>query len=125
LKLKRLDADNELRRRVARAYSKGITNQFITLPSMPEDPQQNVWHIYPIRTPERDHLREYLSAIGIETNVHYPIPPHQQRAYREWNDRSYPVSEQIHREILSLPMSPVITDDEIQRVIEALNRFAV
>ena len=125
LKLKRLDADNEARRKVAKAYSKGITNPLITLPSLPSDPAENVWHVYPIRTPERDRLREYLSREGIETMVHYPIPPHQQQAYAEWNDRSYPISEQIHKEILSLPMSPVMTDDEIRRVIEALNKFSL
>ena len=123
LKLKRLDADNEARRRVALAYNEGITNPLITLPILPKDPLQNVWHIYPIRTPERDHLREYLSAAGIETTVHYPVPPHLQKAYSEWNDRTYPISEQIHREILSLPMSPVMEDEEIWRVIEALNGY--
>ena len=125
LKLKRLDADNEARRRVAQAYSEGITNPLITLPILPEDPQQNVWHIYPIRTPERDHLREYLSQKGIETMVHYPIPPHKQQAYAEWNDRTYPISERIHHEILSLPMSPVMEEAEVQQVIKALNKYVV
>ncbi|MCR5850997.1 MAG: GNAT family N-acetyltransferase [Bacteroidaceae bacterium] len=125
LKLKRLDADNEARRRVAQAYSEGITNPLITLPTLPEDPQQNVWHIYPIRTPERDHLREYLSQKGIETMVHYPIPPHKQQAYAEWNDRTYPISERIHHEILSLPMSPVMEEAEVQQVIKALNKYVV
>lgn len=123
LKLKRLDADNEARRRVAQAYSSGITNPLITLPSMPSNPEENVWHIYPIRTLERNRLHEYLSREGIETTVHYPIPPHQQQAYSEWNDRCYPISERIHREILSLPMSPVMTSEEVQRVIEALNKY--
>lgn len=123
LKLKRLDADNEVRRRVAQAYSEGIDNPVITLPTLPSDPSENVWHVYPIRTPERDRLREYLSQEGIETVVHYPIPPHQQQAYAEWNDRSYPISERIHREILSLPMSPVMEKEEIQRVIEVLNAY--
>ena len=125
LKLGRLDADNEARRRVARAYDEGIRNPLITLPSPTTDPLRNVYHIYPIRTPERDHLREYLSAKGIETTVHYPIPPHQQKAYSEWNDRSYRISERIHREILSLPMSPVMKEEEIQRVIEALNAYII
>lgn len=123
LKLKRLDADNEARRCVAQAYSEGISNPAITLPTLPSNPNKNVWHIYPIRTPERDRLREYLSREGIETVVHYPIPPHQQQAYAEWNDRSYPISELIHREILSLPMSPVMEKEEIQRVIEVLNAY--
>jgi dTDP-4-amino-4,6-dideoxygalactose transaminase len=125
LKLKRLDADNEARRKVAQAYSEGITNPLITLPSQSNDPLQNVWHIYPIRTPERDHLREYLSREGIETMVHYPVPPHKQQAYCEWNDRSYPISEHIHREILSLPISPVMEEEEIRRVIEVLNAYRV
>ncbi len=124
LKLKRLDADNEVRRRVAQAYSEGISNPAITLPTLPSDPNENVWHVYPIRTPERDRLREYLSQEGIETVVHYPIPPHQQQAYAEWNDRCYPISERIHSEILSLPMSQVIRDDEVARVIEVLNAYS-
>ena len=123
LKLKRLDADNEARRRVAQTYSEGINNPLITLPTLSEDPLQNVWHIYPIRTQERDRLREYLSSSGIETMVHYPIPPHRQKAYSEWNDRTYPISERIHREILSLPMSPVMREEEVRRVIEVLNGY--
>ncbi|MBO7119793.1 MAG: GNAT family N-acetyltransferase [Bacteroidaceae bacterium] len=123
LKLGRLDADNEARRRVAQAYTEGITNPLITLPQMPANAEENVWHIYPIRTPDRNHLREYLSRLGIGTMVHYPVPPHKQEAYSEWHDLSFPVSERIHSEILSLPMSPLMTDEEIQRVIDALNRY--
>ena len=125
LKLKRLDADNEARRKVVLAYSEGIVNPLITLPQVPSDAKENVWHVYPIRTPERNNLREYLSRHGIATMVHYPIPPHQQQAYSEWNDLSFPISERIHREILSLPMSPLMTDDEIRRVIEVLNAYVV
>lgn len=125
LKLKRLDADNEARRRVAQAYCEGIRNPLITLPTMPAEPSQNVWHIYPIRTPERNHLREYLSREGIETMVHYPLPPHKQQAYAEWNDRTYRISERIHREILSLPMSPVLSDDEVRRVVDVLNSYSL
>ena len=125
LKLKRLDADNEARRRVAQAYCEGIRNPLITLPTMPAEPLQNVWHVYPIRTPERNHLREYLSREGIETMVHYPLPPHKQQAYAEWNDRTYRISERIHREILSLPMSPVMSDDEVRRVVDVLNSYSL
>lgn len=125
LKLKRLDADNEARRRVAQAYSEGIRNPLITLPTMPAEPSQNVWHVYPIRTPERNHLREYLSREGIETMVHYPLPPHKQQAYAEWNERTYRISERIHREILSLPMSPVLSDDEVRRVVDVLNSYSL
>lgn len=125
LKLKRLDADNEARRRVAQAYCEGIRNPLITLPTMPAEPSQNVWHVYPIRTPERNHLREYLSREGIETMVHYPLPPHKQQAYAEWNERTYRISERIHREILSLPMSPVLSDDEVRRVVDVLNSYSL
>lgn len=125
LKLKRLDADNEARRKVAQAYSEGIRNPLITLPVMPAEPSQNVWHVYPIRTPERNHLREYLSREGIETMVHYPLPPHKQQAYGEWNDRTYRISERIHREILSLPMSPVMSDEEVRRVVDVLNAYSL
>lgn len=125
LKLKRLDADNEARRRVAQAYCEGIRNPLITLPTMPAEPSQNVWHVYPIRTPERNHLREYLSREGIETMVHYPLPPHKQQAYAEWNERTYRISERIHREILSLPMSPVLSDDEVRRVVDVLNAYSL
>ncbi len=125
LKLKRLDADNEARRRVAQAYCDGIRNPLITLPTMPAEPSQNVWHVYPIRTPERNHLREYLSREGIETMVHYPLPPHKQQAYAEWNERTYRISERIHREILSLPMSPVMSDDEVRRVVDVLNSYSL
>ena len=125
LKLKRLDADNEARRRVAQAYCEGIRNPLITLPVMPAEPSQNVWHVYPIRTPERNHLREYLSREGIETMVHYPLPPHKQQAYAEWNERTYRISERIHREILSLPMSPVLSDDEVRRVVDVLNSYSL
>lgn len=125
LKLKRLDADNEARRKVAQAYSEGIRNPLITLPTMPAEPSQNVWHVYPIRTPERNHLREYLSREGIETMVHYPLPPHKQQAYAEWNERTYRISERIHREILSLPMSPVLSDDEVRRVVDVLNSYSL
>lgn len=123
LKLGRLDEDNAARRLVAQAYDRGITNPLITKPQPTADPLRNVYHIYPIRTPERDRLREYLAKAGIETMVHYPVPPHRQEAYSEWADRSYRISERIHREILSLPISPVMTDAEVQRVITALNNY--
>lgn len=123
LKLGRLDADNEARRRVARAYDAGITNPLITLPVPTADPLQNVYHVYPVRTPERDRLREHLAKAGIETVVHYPVPPHRQQAYSEWSDRTYRISERIHREVLSLPISPLMSDEQARRVICALNNY--
>lgn len=125
LKLKRLDEDNEKRRVVARMYDKGITNPLITKPFVAENSKENVYHIYPIRCPNRDELKTYLAANGIQTMVHYPIPPHKQNAYKEWNDRTYRLSERIHKEILSLPISPVMTKQQVERIIEIVNEFNV
>ncbi len=125
LKLRRLDEDNEARRRVAEAYTGGITNPLVALPKMPSDASENVWHVYPVRTPERNALREHLSKAGIGTMIHYPVPPHKQQAYAEWNALSFPISERIHREELSLPMSPLMTQEEIRRVVKAVNEFKI
>lgn len=125
LKLRRLDEDNEARRRVAEAYTSGITNPLVALPEMPSDAAENVWHIYPVRTPERNALREHLSKAGIGTMIHYPVPPHKQQAYAEWNALSFPISERIHREELSLPISPLMTQEEIRRVVKAVNEFRI
>jgi dTDP-4-amino-4,6-dideoxygalactose transaminase len=93
------------------------------LPEIPADDKEHVWHIFVIRTKERDKLQQYLKDNGIETLIHYPIPPHKQQAYKEWNDLSFPITEQIHREVLSLPMSPVLTEKEIDTVINVINNY--
>ena len=87
------------------------------------DEAAHVWHIFAIRCPRRDELQAYLKQQGIETLIHYPTPPHQQGAYAEWKEQSYPITELIHREELSLPISPVLTDEEAARVAAACNRF--
>ncbi len=122
VKLTRLDEDNEKRRKVAERYRKGITNpQIRVLPCA--ERESNVYHIFPVFTPERDRLQAYLTAKGIQTLIHYPIPPHQQKALSEYADLSLPVTEKIHREELSLPMSPLLTTEEIEQIIDAVNRF--
>ena len=122
LKLKRLDEDNNLRRQVAKRYLDGINNKLIRL--LPIDNwEANVFHIFPIFTPERDRLQAYLTEAGIQTLIHYPIPPHQQKALSDYRALSLPITEQIHREELSLPMSPLLTDSEIESIINAVNRF--
>lgn len=122
IKLKALDADNDIRRAVAARYLQEIDNHLIIKPA--EGPKKaNVWHLFVVRSPRRDDLQKYLAGRGIQTLVHYPTPPHRQKAYAQWNDLSLPVTEQIHREVLSLPISPVMTDEEISRVIEAVNDF--
>ena len=121
-KLKHLDEDNQRRKDVARRYIEGIKNPAIILPKV-TDWNSHVFHIFPVRTDKRDELQEYLSDHGVQTLIHYPIPPHKQECYREWNNRSYPITEQIHREELSLPISPVITDAEVDDIIKLMNSF--
>ena len=122
VKLKYLDADNARRREIAKSYRNRITNPRITLPQV-YDELAHVWHIFAIRCDDRAALAAYLEANGIETNIHYPTPPHLQGAYCEWADRSYPTTEKIHREVLSLPMSPTMTDADVASVIDTVNRF--
>ena len=103
-------------------YMDGITNPLISLPErLPE--QSNVWHIFPIFCERRDELQKHLYENGIRTLIHYPIPPHKQQCYSEWNELSLPVTECIHAQELSLPISQVITNNEAQSVIKAINSF--
>jgi len=120
VKLKYLDADNSLRRRIAMKYINGIKNHNIILPII-NDWNSNVFHIFPIRTSKRERLQAYLIDSGIQTMIHYPIPPHKQESYREWNNLSFPITEQIHMEELSLPMSSVLTDEQVQYIIDVIN----
>lgn len=120
VKLKYLDADNARRREIAALYCRGITNPLVTLPRTYAE-EAAVWHVFTVRTERRDEFQQYLADKGIQTIIHYPTPPHKQAAYAEWKDRSYPVTEKIHREIISLPMSPVMTQEEIDYVIDIVN----
>ena len=122
LKLARLDVDNERRRNIACRYLDGIKNPLLTLPSV-DDWKQHVFHIFPVFSSCRDRLQAFLAAEGIQAQIHYPIPPHKQEAFTEYSSLSLPVTERIHREELSLPMSPLMTDEEVDTVIAALNRF--
>jgi dTDP-4-amino-4,6-dideoxygalactose transaminase len=122
VKLKYLDEEIERRRKIARFYLENIKNDNIILPKVRED-SNHVWHLFVIRTEKRDKLQKYLLDKGIHTLIHYPIPPHKQIAYKEWNDRSYPITEKISKEVLSLPISGVLTLEEAEKVIEAINEF--
>lgn len=122
-KLPLLDSDNERRRQIAGKYLAGIVHPGIILPTC-IIPEAHVWHCFTIRTNDRNGLQKYLTANEINTVIHYPIPPHKQQAYKEWNDRSYPVSEKIHEEILSIPISPVLTDAEADKIINVINAFS-
>lgn len=122
VKLPYLDADNARRREIARYYRENIKNPKIILPKT-YDENAHVWHIFAIRTENRDGLVKYLNDNDIQTNIHYPTPPHKQGAYTEWADMSLPVTEEIHRTVLSVPMSPVLTDDEVQKIVGVLNAW--
>ena len=122
IKLSHLDDDNRHRAKVAEQYYKGINNPLIRLPRHVAA-ESNVYHLFPIFCKERDRLQQYLKEQGIETLIHYPIAPHQQACYKEHAHLSLPITEELHRTELSLPIGPAITSDEAQRVIEAINNF--
>jgi dTDP-4-amino-4,6-dideoxygalactose transaminase len=127
VKLKHLDAENQRRKEIAQAYVRGITNPLFVPPirvSSPSETAENhVFHLYVIRTTAREALQSYLSEEGIQTLIHYPIPPHQQNAYVKWSTLKYPMTEAIHQQVLSLPVSPVMTDEQVEVVINTCNRF--
>ena len=122
IKLKHLDNDNQHRRNVANRYLTEIVNPRILLPHV-VSPEGHVWHLFVIRTERRDELQKFLADNQIQTLVHYPIPPHKQKAYKEWSNLSFPITEKIHSEVLSLPISPVLTNEEVTYVIETINRY--
>jgi dTDP-4-amino-4,6-dideoxygalactose transaminase len=123
VKLKYLDTENIRRREIAKIYCSEIKNSKIILPIYPENELEHVWHLYVIRTKNRVDLQEYLSKNNIQTLIHYPIPPHKQDCYPNLNYLSFPISEQIHNEVLSLPMSQVLTDMEVNEIIKILNKY--
>lgn len=123
VKLKYLDHDNEIRKQIARKYIEGIKNPLIRLPEE-MDFEKNVYHQFPIFAERRDELQQYLKDNGIGTLIHYPIPPHKQEAYKEWNERSYPITEKIHETELSIPMGPCLRDEEIEYVIDVINKWS-
>ncbi len=122
VKLKHLDDDNNRRKQIAKMYYEGINNPLIKMPSILPD-EQNVFHIFPVFTKQRNELQQYLKENEIGTIIHYPIPPHKQAAYKEWNNLSFPVTEKIHAQELSLPMSPTLTDEQVEYVIDKINKW--
>ena len=122
VKLNYLDKESANRREIANHYLKNIENEKIVLPSF-SIPNNHVWHVFAIRTEERDELQEYLSNHGVQTLIHYPIPPHKQRAYKEWNKASFPISEKIHSKILSIPISGIQSFNKTNYIIEQLNLY--
>ena len=122
VKLKYLDADNTLRRSIAMQYIEHIDNPLLTLPST-DYCHSSVHHIFPVLCSERDRLQQHLLNQGIQTMIHYPIPPHRQQCYADMGLMSLPITERIHREELSLPLNPTLRQEEIERIIEAANSF--
>jgi dTDP-4-amino-4,6-dideoxygalactose transaminase len=126
-KLTGLDTDNQARRAIAQYYTDHINNDKIVLPVKPgvrvEDWLLHVWHVFAVRTADRNSFQNYLLQNEVQTIIHYPIPPHKQKAYKEWNDLSFPISEKIHQEIISLPMSPVLQEAEYKKVVDIINAY--
>ncbi|EEO24036.1 MULTISPECIES: DegT/DnrJ/EryC1/StrS family aminotransferase [Helicobacter] len=122
IKLKHLDSDNESRRAVAKFYRENITNTKIILPECVSE-EGHAWHLFVVRCEDRERFQAYLKDNGIETIIHYPIPPHKQEAYKEYNHLSLPITEKIHREVLSLPISPVMSREQAEEVVRVVNRF--
>ncbi len=122
IKLPHLAAENEFRRRLARKYLLEINNEKIILPQW-DGTENHVFHLFVVRTQNRTALQEYLKSQGIETIIHYPIPPHKQKALFNWNNLSFPITEKIHEEVLSIPLNSSLSDSEIQHIIATINRY--
>ena len=124
VKLKYLDEDNQRRQKLAAFYYEHISNPLITLPSRLKD-ENNVYHQFPIFCEYRDKLQEHLNTKGVQTLIHYPIPPHKQECYKDWNDRKYPITEKIHAQELSIPMNQVVSEEDASMVVDAINTFCL
>ena len=126
IKLTYLDAENELRRKVAECYCRMISSMHITMPVWPTTSSAHVWHLFVIRCRQRDSLMRHLEARGIQASIHYPVPPHRQPAYQKiLSQRSYELTDCIHDEVVSLPISPALDMKEVNRVINAINEFLI
>lgn len=122
IKLKDLDKQNEKRREIAKRYLSEIKNEKIILPYY-DNSENHVFHLFVIRTENREELQQYLLKNNIETLIHYPIAPHKQKAMTAYNHLSFPITEKIHNEVLSIPISPVLTDEEVSEIIKCLNNY--
>lgn len=124
VKLQYLDADNAKRREIATKYISSISNPLVTLPAADKD-GNHVYHIFAITTPHREQLQQHLLEHGIETLIHYPIPPHKQQAFCEYSHLQLPITERIHALELSLPCHPAMSDSDVKNVIDAVNSFSL
>lgn len=123
VKLKTLDEETAIRRKQASRYREEINNPKIQLPVIQENELSHAWHLFVIRTKNREELIHYLASNGIQTLIHYPVAPHKQECFGEWNHLSFPITEKIHEEVLSLPLNSSLNEDQISYVIEKLNAY--
>uniref|UniRef100_UPI0040475ECC DegT/DnrJ/EryC1/StrS family aminotransferase n=1 Tax=Algoriphagus sp. TaxID=1872435 RepID=UPI0040475ECC len=123
VKIKYLMNENLIRRKIANLYLENIKLEIVKLPKYDEDERQHVWHLFVIKCKERNDLSKYLNCMGIQTLIHYPIPIHKQHAYKIYNNLKLDLTVNIHKEILSLPISSVMDQDEVFRVIDGINSF--
>lgn len=124
VKLKYIEKDIAGRRAVANYYLENIKNPLITLPKLLNQ-EQHVWHLFVIRTENRKKLQDYLANNEIQTLIHYPIPPHKQEAYKEFKNLSFPIAEKIHRNVLSIPIGPILVKEEVMNIVKILNEFSI
>lgn len=122
VKLKFLDQETNIRRSVASRYLNEIINPKIILPHATEE-LAHVWHLFVVRTEDRSQFQKYLAENEIQTVIHYPIPPHKQQAYKEWNHLTYPISEKIHSGVLSLPLDPTLSEESVNYIINVINNY--
>ena len=123
VRLPLLDAENARRREVAASYRTKISNASVVLPDAPLDASEHVWHLFVVRSPQRDALQAYLAAQGVQTMIHYPIAPQHQKAYAGVFGGSFPLTDAIHKEVLSLPMGPCISDEDVRLVVNTVNTW--
>lgn len=135
VKLAYLDRDTARRQQIAAMYCEGINNPHIVLPidaaafATQHSPLtiqhylSHVWHLFVVRTEQREVLQQWLTKHEIQTLIHYPIPPHQQQAYAQWNSQSKPLTEMVHQQVISLPLDPTMSDEQVQQVITVMNGF--
>jgi dTDP-4-amino-4,6-dideoxygalactose transaminase len=123
-KLKFLDQDNAVRRKIAEVYLSSIKNPLVKLPVVEEGPLSHVWHVFVLMVENRERFQKYLTDNGIQTLIHYPIPPHKQEAYKEWSTHRYPISEKIHEQIISIPISPVMPVEDAEYIARVINAYS-
>lgn len=125
VKLKYLESETKIRRSIAELYLRNLNNPSIILPKIDNllNNKAHVWHLFVIRCKKRNELKKYLSDNGVQTIIHYPVPPHKQKAFKEWNNKKFPITEKIHNEVLSLPISSVQTINDTKKIISIINRW--